>query len=505
MQQPETTPRGKTALIAIASALTLVGGHLLNRRWDRAVLLHLLLFATLWFGAGFALFNPQWGGISARTLFSGALALLWLIGLLVTLRDARRPDATRRPAWSLTGGIAALILTVWSTLLLGWGGAVVIGKFDGPWQSAGAGSAGESATGYTLGGDRFSHYVYYSHIENPMADLPEPPKGEGKLVGRVKYEGRPAAGVVLRLFLNGRFRSDWLTTDEKGRFTLAVPPGRWKVDALITDRWPDRPTDELIPLTGDERHLGQGDRFDWSPARRASRTVEVPANGEPSDPLVVRFRDPVVLLWPGSDEPTAGDNDSIVWLPYPEAAKYRVALHAVTRRGDTTTYTPLTQQVVETNRLPLNTLQRLPAPGEEHEYAVVVFAYDSEGRPLSRNTRFFGASFTLEGSRLVGDSTREALGGTTASVEEFKQLHANEKRLDAVRVLLDEDLPAAAEALLQKVEGPAKPGRREALTAYLRAEQGRCAEARELAETAKASGKDCMPESFLEACEDRRE
>ncbi|WP_303909259.1 hypothetical protein [Thiohalomonas denitrificans] len=486
----------KTALIVLSSALTVVGGHLLNRRWDRAVFFYLLLFAATWFGAGVAFFNPQWGGFSARQLFGGALLLLWLIGLLVTVRDIRRPDDTRQPAWSITGGITALVLTLWSTLIFGWGGALVLGKLDRPWQNAGVERAGETTTSHrTLGNDHFSHYIYSGHIEDPMVDLPEPPKGKGKLVGRVEYEGRPAAGVVLRLFLNSRFRSARLTTDENGRFTLDVPPGRWEIDALITESWPGRPEEDLIPLTGDERHLGQGDPFDWSPARRASRTVDVPADGQPSDALVLRFRDPVALLWPGREGQTAGENDTLSWLPFPEATQYRVALHGITRRGDTTTYTPLTQQVVDTTRLPLNTLQRIPAAGEEHEYDVVVFAYDSEGRPLSRNTRFFGTSFTLEDSRLIGDTLTESFGGTTPTAEEFEQLHANEKRLDAVRVLLDEELPRAAEALLQKVDGPTKPGRREALTAYLRAAQGRCEEAREMAETAKEKGTDCMPES----------
>ncbi len=507
MNHSETPDHGRTApvkttLITLGSALTLVGGHLLNRRWDRAVFFYLLLFAATWFGAGVALFNPQWGGFSARQLFGGALVLLWLIGLLVTVRDIRRPDDTRQPAWSITGGIAALILTVWSTLLLGWGGAVVLGKLDGPWQNGSEEPAGEATTNYrTFRSDHFSNYIYYGQVDNLTAERPAPPEGDGQLVGRIEYEGRPAVGVVLRLILNGGdYRTAPLTTDESGRFTLNLAPGRWRVEALLTEAWPGQPKEKPILLTGDESHFGEGNGFSWRIWRRKARVVGVSAEDPPSEALVLRFRDPITITWPPGKQQTAGEDATLRWHSYPGAQKYQIVLSTVARRGGSTSYSPSTARAVHATELSLDSFHSVPAPGEQHEYAVQIYAYDREGRPLTRSGRFYSDTFILEGRRLVPDALARSPQGAFRSAKELEQLRTNEKRLDAVRVLIDEELPQAAEALLQKVDGPAKLGRREALTAYLRARQGRCEEARELAATAKANGADCTPERYLAAC-----
>jgi len=101
----------KRILLALGlSALTLVGGHFYNRRWDRAVSFFVALI--LWgIGVYLALtlrmsemMNARGGDALSffsfywRIFLAGALAL-WIVGLIVTYVDARRSIASRGASW----------------------------------------------------------------------------------------------------------------------------------------------------------------------------------------------------------------------------------------------------------------------------------------------------------------------------------------------------------------------------------------------------------------------
>jgi len=88
--------------------------------------------------------------------------------------------------------------------------------------------------------------------------------------------------------------------------------------------------------------------------------------------------------------------------------------------------------------------------------------------------------------------------GTTA--EDIEKMLANDKRLDAVAVLIEEGMLDAAEPLLARID-MAPAGRKEAVTGFLRASQGRCEEATALLEQANAQGGSlCVPAAYWAGC-----
>ncbi len=76
----------------------------------------------------------------------------------------------------------------------------------------------------------------------------------------------------------------------------------------------------------------------------------------------------------------------------------------------------------------------------------------------------------------------------------------NEERLDAVVVLVREGMLDAAEPLLTKID-VASPGRKAAVTGFLRASQNRCEEATALLTQAKGEGgSNCVPAEYWAEC-----
>jgi hypothetical protein len=221
----------KRTLLALGlTAVTLVGGHFFNRRWDRAVLLFVTL--VLW-GVGVyvsAMVRMNMAGADSgqdvsdlfsfrwRVFLYGVL-VLWVVSLVVTFLDARRSAAFASHGWTVSGvmGAVGLSIVTFALLLIPalpflFVTALTYFYTDSPKPHS-------SSTSISYYDRHFSNYVDLGGGGLGIArDPSKPPSGDGYLRGRFTYEGKPARGVSLSLTLNGKYETERVTTDENGIF-----------------------------------------------------------------------------------------------------------------------------------------------------------------------------------------------------------------------------------------------------------------------------------------------
>jgi len=312
------------------------------------------------------------------------------------------------------------------------------------------------------------------------------------------YDGKPAAGVTLALSLNGKYRASGLSTDAQGQFTLKLAPGEWYINHVQTESWDERPDDsEFILLSGTEGRLRDND-YDRHPFLRGDGLKVTVSETPPADPPTFTIRRRVVLQWPGKEDKrveAAHKTATIRWQAYPQATDYVVRIARVERIGRSTSYSQIVaRRVPVKTELALADARAVPGVASGQEYQVTVAAFAADGSFLSETEAHSDRqSFTLTDVKMLADDSR-ALVSFELKLGEAMQ---NQKRLDAVQVLIDEGLLAEAERTLATVRGATESGNKEALTGYLRARQGRCAEAAKLFDQAvAAAGKTCVPESW---------
>lgn len=145
----------------------------------------------------------------------------------------------------------------------------------------------------------------FKHGANPVLAA-----GPGRIVGRVRVNGKPLEGLKLRLALNGSTKSQWAVSGSDGRYEIAVPYGEYRIDGYTLDTWS---ADSV--LAGKIGH----------PRNPYSAGTSEIAEGVPGDGLTLNFVDPVVLDLPKRKFST-GANVVIRWEPYPGATEYTVQL-----------------------------------------------------------------------------------------------------------------------------------------------------------------------------------
>jgi hypothetical protein len=111
-----------------AAVLTGVGGHYLNKRWDKAMLFFCLflfytvaLAAMLYYGLTSGVVLPTDAPKQVRIYslaFSAGTFGLWLLSIIVTMRDSRSYRVATIKSWTLSGVIAALFTTLLTTICL---------------------------------------------------------------------------------------------------------------------------------------------------------------------------------------------------------------------------------------------------------------------------------------------------------------------------------------------------------------------------------------------------
>ena len=200
--------------------------------------------------------------------------------------------------------------------------------------------------------------------------------GPGKIVGTVTSDGRPLAGLRLRLALNGAVMSQWGTTGNDGRYEVAVPFGNYRIDGYKLD---SSVANRLLAgkTDGPFRHIPH-------------QEVIAVAEGKPGQGLDLAYVEPVRKIGPRGevrlDQPVV-----VTWQPYPGASAYRLQL---VEQKDPRDYESQ-RRLFEWRERPVITGTRAEladykvALRKGHHYAIEIEALDERRRTLAQSTRSF--------------------------------------------------------------------------------------------------------------------
>lgn len=515
----------RTWLSPLLSLLTVVGGHLLNRRLDLVLLFFvLLLISTLAaiYAVPMAVMNSDsftQGAINSLYLdivyaLAATLSLLIIVSTVVSFSHARR--AVALPAVSGVGKIAGLLAVLFSIATLAWAGmtgaflisagknTVTVAKTEADNDTPHSGPIFSRS-------DFFHESVRYSGHWVDNSALSTIPKGDAYLSGTITYQGRPASGIALRAVLDNRYQTANTTTDKNGVFSLLVPEGEWTVNRIELKEWKNKPHGAFLSATtAHDATLGEGIYFEGLDLDREGLSVMATKKPEPNDSLSISIHDNPLLLFPAKEKQTADIKaDSINWQPVEGAVKYQIQLHRVEHNGTSTSYYPVTWMNIDTNIIPLN---RFPTVSDdtqsENEYAVKVFAFDDQGRLISGNDFMGRNTLVLKGVKLVKTPRFGQFNNNdNLSPEAFtKQLEATEQdhdRINAARTLVEEDMAAEARTLLERVDTPSLEMEKSAVLGMVLAAEGRCEDAKKhFSDLNKQRGSECTPNYVSQRCPD---
>lgn len=200
--------------------------------------------------------------------------------------------------------------------------------------------------------------------------------GPGSIVGNVSVDGKPRQGLRLRLALNGATMSQWATSGADGRYQVALPYGKYRVDGY-----------ELDSSVAHRMLAGKtdGPRFGLHP--QEVTVVEAGRAGQGPD---LAYVDPVRKLGPRG-EVSLAQPVIASWEPYPGAAAYRLQL---VEQQDPRDYGNQ-RRVFEWRDRPVvsGTSADLGALNaglkKNHHYTLEIEALDERRRAMSQSTRNF--------------------------------------------------------------------------------------------------------------------
>ncbi len=160
----------------------------------------------------------------------------------------------------------------------------------------------------------------------------------------------------------------------------------------------------------------------------------------------------------------------------------------------------------------------LPLSGMKHtsvkkeaaeEYAVTLYGFSAEGALITQNSEtYMQGTFLLSDGNILIDREyghffdSPLLDDPDAAEETMNALLLNDRRAEAVLVLIEENLLAEAETVLNLMDSEMSLGRKEALFGYLLALQGDCHKAAEMFDQAQAVYPGvCIPDEYRNRCE----
>lgn len=436
-------------------------------------------------------------------------AIIWLVSIVITVKDATQPAPGLYPELSLTTKISGTILTifigfsVWSIVL----STLLIRPISGEHIAD-----SDDSTSYF---SKFTDEFFYQHVnfggyryeDGKLKDLPE---GNGYLSGKVTYQGEPVTGLALDIILNAQYEKKRIKTDKEGRFQIRLPEGKWFINRIDTTSWGNKPPEGDYVLVSEYEEKLYGKKF-YRTQETGEKGLQVEVTSNPDiDTVNLYLRDSVKIVWPVKSE--AEENvdikkGTIVWAPYPEATKYHLKITHIKREDRGASYFPILQTVVENQtQYPLTNLKIVDSddPNAETEYGVEIAAFKEDGTFLSESDSFTpDQSFKLKnGKQILDDSGVSILNELNISSPENTQLlFKNRKRLDAIEVLISDGKLKTASEMLEDLEGPLDAGKKQALQGYLLAKKGECEEAKRLFEQAvNEGGTTCVPASYKEDC-----
>ncbi len=483
---------------ALLSAFTLFGGHSLNRRVDRLVLIGTLLAlaAMISIGAAAALvaiLGPDRG--MAKWPVSLPFILIFAICVFsawLTFLDARQQRGPSTTILKLT------------QLPLGLFGALVVAALLAlAWISTSGPSDPSAFAPRTA--DRIE---FGNSAEQPVTFdsrptlLPTPPRGEERLRGRITLDGTGISGAKVALTLNSKYQIA-LDSDSRGEFEARLPRGEWHINDIVVNSWRNRPLNRQLLLFSNHEPLKRGGQY--------SRDNYLLADGLPvSLPMVanaraieLEFRDAIQITWPPyTPEPHDADfsTAAITWLPIAGASEYEVHISHIEYPESVTSDSPILTRHLSGLTLPLATLpQRTPTEVED-DYGVHIFAFDADGRLLTEsNSKPMRHIFTLSGTTRLGKE-QQYVGFDGAPKVISAEYELNQTRLQIARHLLDQNRFDEGQRMLDQVTKDAPCGGASALRGRLAALQGDCATASKLFDKTEAEG-GCVPDEDRKLCE----
>jgi hypothetical protein len=498
---------------ALLSAVTLFGGHFLNRRLDRVVLIGVLVAA-----AGIASFRSIYAlhTIEPYLFYPAALQVsklplilmtpIALLSAYLTFRDAQ---GSQSGSLTVTTRVIRLPLTVFGTIVLAAAFAVV-GISPSTWSYLRL-----ETTVATIGHLEFGRDTEPTPIVNLYGEAARPPAGPYPLRGHITLDNAGLEGVGITLMINGK-KTAVLYSDSRGEFAASLPAGKWRVNEVTVNDWGDRPRNRHLLLFSPHEPLkrpGLYSRSNYELWEAGGIEVSLPAASN-AIPVELELRDTLSITWPprpapGEHRDRAGvpetallPDTAIAWEPVKGASEYEVQISRI-RHSDSITYpfNILTRRVSGLT-LPLASLPQRTATEPVDQYSVHVFAFDSAGRLLTASSLESDQwMFRLTGaSRLGREQQYVGFQGPTQVIS--AEYERNEEQLDQAKNLMDVKRFDEARAVLDAVTKDAEPGRASALRGRLAAMQGDCAAALKLFDKAdEEAGGECASSRYRELCE----
>lgn len=350
-------------------------------------------------------------------------------------------------------------------------------------------------------GETFWAYQYFGGMFTSEERLKPLPPGKGILQVRMTYEGRPAAGVGCKMYLNGKFKTTVRETDESGVLSINLPEGEWQINSIQCNSWKNKPAGEYMLALPGQRKLGRSQAEIYGELQESGKKVTV-SKKAPETPQISLVLNPrVEVLWPERSGPKQGatlTKSKINWKPYPRATDYVVKFHRVTREERSTMYRPiLDKKVSGETSLALKKLAHARDATAKEEYAVTVEAYDENGEFLAES-QGFGGTFTLTDGNVLVEDERGYM--SSASQDEVQSVYRERKILETAETLIKEKMYDQAAAVLNKVASKEMQGERYLMTGYLHASKGDCKNAKASFDEARKNGEDCIPEEYQGKC-----
>lgn len=391
--------------------------------------------------------------------------------------------------------LAAFGLLFIAQLLFGY---YLMHTLPGP-SDFGGESDGSSIRSFNIG-PNFNKYVYLSPPRgfDPFSRKAKPPGGNAKVSGRFVFNGAPVEGLKLKLHIND-YASKELVTDADGEFSLDIQSGDNVFSLLEVERWPSKPQEgEYLVVSKYDQRLDQVLNRTWP---ETGEPINIAAGqdyhlGEFTIAKHLSFTNPADKKISVMENPAA---QTLSWNQHPSAETYVLNIQRVKRRGNGSTSSSVFRKVTNSTAFKMEGITFLPNENEKTlEYSLDLKAYNANGELVSE-TGFNAAGFKLSGLEIadprdisISQSTAETLMGEFKTVEQ----------IDAVRVLVDEEMFSSAQQLLTKVNDVYSDWRLDRVQGYLAAKQGKCDEARKhFSQAELKAGFKCVADKFWAACE----
>lgn len=504
----------RKVLAIILGVISGIGGHFVNLRWDRAIFFFGIFFLWL-IGVYFGFFLLVITGMitdpenAFDIFFKNALMyvgigtlIIWIASLIFTIHDSYHIKEQFQVPWTVSGKIGSVFM---STIVCFMLTVVTLNNIDL--------KSNNSEPSHKIEYEkpdlsRFNHRLLFGGHDWKKKDYSDLPNGDSYMTGRFLFDEKPASGIKFRLWFNGEYTTEILTTNADGKFSINIPEGIWHLNRLETYSWENKPTDDpLLIVSGQEdklknsKYSGIGwfnkEGFSFNATKDISNIV-----------MTLRIKREINLIWPppeqGNVDATVKDS-TIRWEPYEGAQIYLVKVISVKKEGTSKSYREISARRVENvSELSLSEFKTLDNGPEKKEYMVEVYAFASDGTFLSRTGEMYynHTTFTLKDGKEIAKDIYFSDSGTNYTAEDLKEIADNDYRFLAVQVLIKDNMFEEAEALMRKIKGNTKKGKWEMVAGYLAAMRGDCKEADRLFSLAKVKNPDiCIPDHYRANCD----